>query len=175
VDLAKDEDTGMMEMNKKYLMQRVHPSTEVEKVDLYPLLQENKHPLAQELYQLSGMAGWRTLYYKHLFHTRLHDMNVVRHACREFLIGMEWTYRYYKQRNCYRHWYYPYSYAPTLRDLSNALMGDGGQNHRKAMDGLKEVEFDHPHVQLLAILPFASVDLLPIKLKHLYVFGRIGM
>lgn len=174
VDLAKDEDTGMTEMNKKYLMQRVHPSTEVEKVDLYPLLHENKHPLAQELYQLSSMAGWRSLYYKHLFHTRLHDTNVVRHSCREFLVGMEWTYRYYKQLNRYRHWYYPYSYAPTLRDLANALMGDGGQTHRKTMDELKETDFDHPHVQLLAILPFASVDLLPIKIKPYMYSVELG-
>lgn len=155
--LSQKEEERFSEVNHNYLSKRIYPKTAIEKVDLYPLLSENKHPMAQEL--ATSMNAWRSIYYKTLFHTKLHDMNVVRLACREYLIGIEWVYSYYKQNGRNRHWYYPYAYAPTLKDIANSLIETTNDYT------LPPTEFDSPSVQLLAILPLASSELIPEHLR----------
>lgn len=111
---------------------------------------------------------WRSLYYKRLFHTRMHDSSVVLDACEQYMTGMEWTYRYYKRLARDSTWYYPYAYAPTMSDLANHMATARG-SHRALVDHWKEhykvPTFLPDYIQLLCILPPESCPLLPKQLR----------
>jgi 5'-3' exonuclease len=73
-------------------------------------------------------------------------------ACKEYIKGFEWIYKYYFYDIASWDWYYPYHFAPFMYDL--ALLRD------------LSFKFDlnkplRPMEQLLAVLPPLSKDLLP--------------
>jgi 5'-3' exonuclease len=161
--LAKDEDNDLWKYNQDYLKRKAI-EYEDDPLDCWPL--KNKDPLARVIYE--GQPNkWRQYYYKHMFHTRMHDTTVVTNACRLFIQGIVWVYRYYKRLPKDHEWFYPYNYAASMRDLSNYA------------NGLTETEMSHmtksfvtphtkgfvsPMVQLMCIMPPHSASVLPKKI-----------
>lgn len=177
-ELSKDENDVMGSLVAENVRRRCHAKTDEEKVDMYPLLDENKSPLVAELYHLrSGAGAWRPLYYKNLFHTRMNDLSVVHQACREYMTGMEWTYRYYKRLARDSTWYYPYQYAPTMSDLANH-MSISQENHKAMVESWRELHkvpvFIPDYIQLLCILPPESNHLLPRRLQGIMTDPALG-
>ena len=122
-NLSKDEDSIYFKMNEEYLKKK--PFSDAKKaaddpIHCYAIQPKNKDPLAQHLYNTKCNA-WRIYYYKSLFNCRLHDMNTVNNACKEFITGIFWVYHYYKRLPKDPRWVYPYNYAPTVLDLANYL------------------------------------------------------
>uniref|UniRef100_A0A3Q2V9U2 5'-3' exoribonuclease 1 n=2 Tax=Pseudocrenilabrinae TaxID=318546 RepID=A0A3Q2V9U2_HAPBU len=75
-----------------------------------------------------------------------------------YVEGIQWILHYYYHGVQSWSWYYPYHYAPYLSDIRN-------------VSGLK-LTFEHgqpfmPFQQLLAVLPAASMELLPECYRHL--------
>ena len=181
--LSQDEDAEMFEVNAEYLKKRAYynpDSPDPEVIQCYAIQQKNKDILAQHIYSISPATSvknnisWRSIYYKHLFHCRMHDTHVVANACSMYIEGIYWTYAYYKRLPKNPKWYYPYNYAPTLLDISNYIHGSlvkwntlqqTWKNDAKLPDYHKN-EFVPSHIQLLSILPRESKTLLPKKYQE---------
>jgi 5'-3' exoribonuclease 1 len=179
-ELSREEDYIMHTLIDENVKKRCHAKTEEEKVDMYPLLDENKSDLAKEIYIKGGlriMIPWQALYYKKLFGTRMHDMSVVADACKEYMTGMEWTYRYYKRLARNSEWYYPFPYAPAMIDLANHIAA-GKNSHLQMIEEWKENHkiptFIPDYVQLLCILPPESKHLLPNRLRDIITDPKLG-
>lgn len=194
-ELAIDEDNMMLQLVSENIRRKCHAKTDEEKADMYPLLEENKSDLVIELYSRGGArrggvggggvgdgagegaGAWRSLYYKKLFHTRLHDLTVIGEACREYMTGIEWIYRYYKRLARDPAWYYPYSYAPTMADFMNHIMVSK-TNHHGMVERWRAIfeipKFIPDYVQLLCILPPESIDLIPAKLRPIIQNPELG-
>jgi 5'-3' exonuclease len=164
--LADDEDASMMKSNEDYLKRRPFECKE-DPLDPYPLL--HKDPLCKAIYD-NHPNKWRALYYKHLFFTRLHDTTVITSACKVFVQGLTWVYRYYKRLPKDPRWYYPYSYSPTLRDLANFTSGLSGEEASRLYNTFTTPAnrgFVSPNLQLLCIMPLGSKDILSKKVQDI--------
>jgi 5'-3' exonuclease len=168
--MAKTEDTHIARMNEDYYKKRCFIHTDEDKVEFYPIQPENKSPLAFALMNTKQSTQWRALYYKYLLESERQDRSRIVDACREYIHGILWTYRYYKQQPKPYDWYYPFGYAPTLLDLSNQLSGEISvyENTWKHWDMLPLSIVNHsipPLLQLLSILPKESHGLLPESIQ----------
>lgn len=174
--LSKTENEDVKDVVQEYIKKRPHYETEEERFELYPILPEYKDPLANELIHKIDFKKWRLYYYKHLFQCRLNDTKVIVQSCHLFLQGILWTYHYYKGHPKDDRWFYPYTYSPTLRDISNYL-----NSHIQTFESLQTEwkastqprYFTHPVVQLLSILPKESSHCLPPKYKPLFEHKHI--
>lgn len=185
--LSRDENDIIIKLNEEYIRKKPHAqaarsqgsqSQAAPLVNMYPLEDKNKSPLAQIIY--AAPSKWRGNYYKELFNCRMHNTEIIVDACKLFIEGIQWTYAYYKQTPKDNRWYYPYGYAPTVLDLFNYIQGS-----------LKDIEgkigvtalgvvgaapaITSPEVQLLSILPPQSVDLLPAKLRKYMIDPKYGI
>lgn len=172
-NLAQTEDMHIVQMNEDYYKKRCFIHKDEDRVEFYPILPENKSPLAYALMQTSpekSHGQWRSLYYKHLLETERQDRSRIVHACREYITGILWTYSYYKRCPKPYDWYYPFGYAPTLLDLANQLSYETDTyqalwNQWKTL-GADQVTYSiPPMLQLLAILPKESHGLLPPEIE----------
>lgn len=174
--LSASEDEDFWKVNEQYLKRRPHTPLH-ENVDSYPMQPEYKHPLARRIYEMNSSAKWRSLYYQHMFHTKLHDTSVIHAACTSYIQGFHWTYRYYKKLPKDPQWYYPYGYPPTLRDLKNYVAGMSAQDQQKLLSSFTvpaNQGFVSPDTQLLCIMPKASYDILPKKVKQVMTDSAKG-
>ena len=166
--LAATEDVDMMKVNEEYLKQRAYLDKPEDAIEYYPIIPKNKARLAQLLYNMPSGGRWRSTYYKELFcapKERL-DSGLILQACKNFMVGVVWTYRYYKRLPKDAMWYYPYNYGPTLLDLSNYLLTEQAwletlQKEWEARAGAGEVGGVSSAVQLLSIMPIESAPILP--------------
>ena len=166
--LSTMEDEKLQKINEEYMHRR--PSLKADKADAYPLLDETKDKLASHIHNSLQPKRWRSLYYKHLFFSKLNDTSVVAKACEYFVTGLCWTYAYYKRLPKPYDWYYPYGYPPTLLDLKNYLQGTAPQvwddmQGEWAKNAHLNQRFLEPAIQLLCILPIESSQLIPHRYR----------
>lgn len=154
--LAKDEDARVRSQTEEYVRRRAHASKPEERLEFYPILPENKDPVAQAIL---GPGPWRTAYYEHLFYGA-----AVPEACALYLAGLAWTYRYYKRQPKDEGWSYPHGYAPATRDLADVAQAQGAAL-AALPTGPAAPAFVSTDVQLLCILPIKSRALLPARLQ----------
>jgi 5'-3' exonuclease len=151
--LARDEDTAFADCEKKYYdtkLRRTHYTYEEKKLDNYPLI--HKYP---EIINVDT-AGWRRYYYYYLFDKSIR-CDVISQSCIKYLIGLQWLVDYYFNKKTDWYWCYPYSYSPTILDLSNYINSidhypsslTHGYRSINALD------------QLLMVLPTSSKHLIP--------------
>jgi 5'-3' exonuclease len=165
-ELSRDEDERVYEVVEEYYTKRAYNiDNEENKLESYPILRENKDILAETILYKIPQKKWRLYYYKHLFNTKMNDTKVIKSSCELFLKGILWTYHYYKGYSKDDRWYYPYSYAPTLKDLSNYLSDiqyfETLQN--EWLNKKEPVYFTNQIAQLLSILPKESKTCIPNK------------
>lgn len=137
-------------------------------IENYPLI--HKDPFIDEMLYHIDKNKWRQYYYKHLFNTALNDTTIIKNSCDLYIKGILWTYQYYKQIPKDPNWYYPYAYAPSIRDISNHL-----NIHIQEYEQLKKRweekhpidTFITPIEQLLSILPEESHHCLPVKYQNI--------
>jgi 5'-3' exonuclease len=162
--LAPEEDGRMRAQTEEYVRRRAHATKPEERVEFYPILPENKAPVAHAILAAKGAGTWRGLYYSHLF-----DGAAVPEACRAYLTGLAWTLRYYKRKAKDGRWTYPHGFAPTIRDLADAAQAGlaelAGLGAAWEAAGASAAGFVSTDVQLLSILPIKSRALLPKRLQ----------
>jgi len=180
-ELVAEEGQRVFEACQANLQRRCHARTPEERVEFFPLLPENRDPVAVEIG--SGKCkDWYTTYYAGLFScttTPIHKRNIptlIRDSTRSYLQGCAWVYRYYKQMPKDSKWYYPWGYAPSIRDLTNTVRAEGAVlrgrvNAWKAPatnvgDHAGDSEWVKPLTQLLCILPPTSCALLPPRYQE---------
>lgn len=101
-----------------------------------------------------------------------YTQNDIDRMCREYLSMFSWVHRYYMYGDCKWNMYYPYHYAPLLKDLDEFLKSLEGN---EADETLNDVVSETPLIkgnynmlhQLLAILPPSSKDLIPESMRSL--------
>ncbi len=171
--LSQQEETDIVKMNNDYIRKKAFTS-EKDPNDSYPL--QYKDPVALQIANEYNRR-WRAYYYKELFHSRLHDTTVIAHSCREFLKGMEWTYRYYRRLPKPSRWYYPYAYGPTLKDLANFYSGWTASDAEALQTAMTEGPlqgFVIPSVQLACIMPVQSSGILPAEVRNVMTSDSLG-
>lgn len=138
-----------------------------QEIEAYPLV--HKDALTTDLLFKVDRKKWRMYYYKALFNSNFNDTSVIMSACDLYIKGILWTYHYYKRKPKNNEWYYPYNYAPTLRDVANYLNGQmpSFENLPRTPAWSDKDVFCAPIVQLLSIMPRESADCLPPKYKKL--------
>ena len=102
--------------------------------------------------------GWERRYYASLcdIHTKTNDEPIAA-LCRNYLEGMEWTFRYYTSGCVDWKWTYANHYPPLLADLSKHIPETPGFSFLR----VKPKEPIRDLVQLCYVLPRASHALLP--------------
>ena len=108
---------------------------------------------------------WRKRYYKHYWGVADDELeefsqNIVKH----YLMGLKWVTLYYFDDCPSWDWYYPYDYPPFISDIEKYLDA-ANINKIKFTKG----EPLKPFMQLLAVFPPQSNNLLPKSLQHLMV------
>lgn len=164
--LGQRENDNIFDIVSDYFKKRAFYDDKSQEIEAYPLI--HKDPFVSDMLFKIDRKKWRMYYYKHLFHSSMNDSSVIMNSCDLYLKGIAWTYMYYKRKPKDNEWYYPYSYAPTMRDIANYLNG-----HLPYYENLRHVwKEEHPRnifceqaVQLLSILPKESADCLPLKYK----------
>jgi len=181
-ELAKTEDADTAKVNEDYIKQRAFLDKPEDAIEYYPIIPKNKARLAQLMFTNSSNARWRSLYYKELFGTKLErlDSGIILMACKNFMAGLLWTYRYYKRMPKDPMWYYPYNYGPTLLDLANFLFTeqtwlDSLQQKWTADHAqLLDTSFVSSDVQLLSIMPIESAPILPQRVQRIMKEKQFG-
>ena len=102
-------------------------------------------------------AGWERRYYASLCDIHHADDKAIAALCRNYLEGMEWTFRYYTSGCVDWKWTYANHYPPLLADLANHIPDTPGFSFLRA----KPKEPIRDVVQLCYVLPRASHTLLP--------------
>jgi 5'-3' exoribonuclease 1 len=117
-----------------------------------------RDPMVEKYRSESGAIDFEG--YKREYYAKKFPGVSIREICHRYLEGMTWVLNYYKTGIPDWLWYFPYMYGPFLSDLAEEV-GDWR---------CREFELNRPvdpFLQLLAVLPPSSGDLLPNELNHL--------
>ena len=109
-----------------------------------------------ETYINPNESGWEERYYDVLLNMEYTEENIKKVA-KNYLEGLEWTYKYYTQGCCDWSWKYKYNYPPLFKDLVKVAPYFNTEYH----DCTKVTNPISPLVQLSYVLPRDSLDLLP--------------
>ena len=152
--LSNREDEAFKSADEKYWSAKPSP----DKIDdQYPLVHkdESKRTIRP------GTPFWRHRYYDSLFETK----NVTE-ICKEYLIGIQWTFDYYTQSGPCPAWFYPHAYGPTALDLKNYILSKEDIASDLETTRLPIYDFN-PSRSLLMVVPPSSFDVLPENLQKI--------
>lgn len=171
--LSQNETEKLYDAIDEYQNKTPHTEADIEN---YPL-----HHKDTDFMTKIDKQKWKQHYYSYLFHCPLSDTSIVKSACDLYLTGIQWTYHYYMNLPKDPNWYYPWAYAPSIRDMSNYL-----NTHLPDYETLPNRwkyhtdGFVDPITQLFSILPQESISCLPTKyhdfieknnIQYLYPFN----
>eukprot|EP00798_Chlamydomonas_sp_ICE-L_P019693 gene19693-26383_t len=171
--LSEAEDDMMTKATNEYYKKEVpccSDSTKQRQMEhswkYYPLL----YKFPRHLIQLAPNNGWRLQYYTHLFGPDCDPTHVVQ----SYLEGIEWNVMYYTG-NCSpeAQWFYPYPYAPTIKDIYNYLVAKKRLDPSWAIPYCGKPQIT-PLVQLLAVIPPENKHLVPSELQGMYDDLHLG-
>lgn len=164
-DLSKLEDKDMHSECENYIKRVVKniKGNTSNISDLYGI--KNKDILANKIY--NNPSKWRHEYYNSLFGTNISlCSSVVSESCENYIKGIYWTYAYYKKYDLDHHWYYPYTYPPSIKDISNYSIAN------KNPEIVKNGTYLPNYIQLLIVLPKESKHL--VNDKYIKYFDCIS-
>ena len=120
---------------------------ELEKLRFYPKFNNTKTVKF-------GEFGWRNKYYKYYFNITnpIKNKSLLNDICANYIDGLQWNCYYYFASCISYSWYYKYSAAPTLKDLSHYF------TKRVYPKTFNNIEFS-PLEQLAIVLPKESKHL----------------
>lgn len=147
-NIAKTEDKDIYAETEKYIKNK---SENPVKSEFYGI--KNKDIVANKIY--TDVSKWRQSYYKYIFNTNISiDSSILSSVCFHYVKGIYWTYNYYKSEKYENNWYYPYGYPPTVKDITNYMLGNPEPE-------VKDIKVPiNTQIQLLIVLPRESISLL---------------
>lgn len=114
-------------------------------------------------------AGWEHRYYAALCDMPEPTDQSIAALCRNYLEGMEWTFRYYTRGCVNWKWTYANHYPPLLADLVQHV-----PDHECSLLSVKPKEPIRDVVQLCYVLPRASHALLPPSVERALMRGKFA-
>ncbi|KAG5482234.1 hypothetical protein CUR178_06094 [Leishmania enriettii] len=117
-----------------------------------------------ELCSAADRRCWRDMY---LRTTSLRDEAGAQAACRSYVEGLRFVWRYYSSISLQVSWawYYPFHHAPLALDIADFLRAQGPQVQTTLAAPKLERQLPSPFCQLLCILPPTSCHLVPDALR----------
>ena len=103
--------------------------------------------------------GWRERYYQKLFNINIDD-DRCKQICINYLEGLEWTFKYYREECKDWKWTYKYNYPPLLCDLVRYMPSFDTEFITEVNDSVE------PLTQLSYVLPKSSLYLLPKNIEQ---------
>jgi 5'-3' exoribonuclease 1 len=172
IEYLCEKEEGYLKKEAKYREKlfyrtKFKQSTKEEKFDSfmnYPIARESN-----EKYINYNNHGWKQSYYFYLFKLKYLDEDRIKQISLNYLEGLEWNFKYYKKGLVNNTWKYNYVYPPLLTDLYKSIPYFDVTFCKNEFINIT------PEIQLLYVLPQASHQILPSKLKkiaekHTYLF-----
>lgn len=103
---------------------------------------------------------WEERYYRVLFHEDRNNENLKK-ICKNYMEGLEWTFRYYIEGCPNYRWCYDYNYPPLLSDLQNYI-----PDFEKQFIIESKIPFS-ANVQLAFVLTKENSHLLPARIQKI--------
>jgi 5'-3' exonuclease len=119
-------------------------------------------------------AGWERRYYTALCDIHGPPEQALPSLCRNYLEGMEWTFRYYTSGCVDWKWSYANHYPPLLADLVHHVPETHDPTNACSFLSVKPKEPIRDVVQLCYVLPRASHALLPPSVQRALMRGKIA-
>lgn len=155
IEISKNEDKDLLEKTEKYIKKTIYNNNI--NSEYYAI--KNKDNLSSIIY--NDISKWRLNYYKFIFDYNINiDSSIINSSCYNYIKGFYWTFNYYKQKDIDHYWYYPYSYPPSSKDISNYIISNSNEPIIKSKG-----DFINSNMQLLIVLPKSSNHLLKDKYK----------
>lgn len=178
--LSRDEESllsaniALHETKLKHKLDTTGPSpidTFINELEATPVLHAQRMPGNHSIKwdPRTDPTNWKSHYYMQNGHEiRLDDVESMDRMCLNFLRGLVWNVDYYFNGIASNHWYYMYRFAPCLSDVYAYLKKVKTSN---SLHILFEKTFDVAHTltplqQLLMVLPYQSLHMLPKKLQE---------
>jgi 5'-3' exonuclease len=120
------------------------------------------------------VAGWERRYYAVLCDIHDHDRAARDALCRNYLEGMEWTFRYYTSGCVDWKWSYTNHYPPLLADLVHHIPETHDPTNAFSFLQVKPKEPIRDVVQLCYVLPRASHALLPPSVQRALMRSKLA-
>jgi len=120
------------------------------------------------------VAGWERRYYAALCDIHDHDRAARDALCRNYLEGMEWTFRYYTRGCVDWKWTYANHYPPLLADLVHHIPETHDPTNAFSFLQVKPKEPIRDVVQLCYVLPRASHALLPPSVQRALMRSKLA-
>lgn len=118
---------------------------------------------------------WRNSYYYHLLRINPYtERGQIDNVCEQFVRGLLWNVDYYFNGVFSHEWFYPYPFAPPLRDLSSFLQKCSLLDMNIQVPMPSASSFITPEEQLVLVLPVQSKQLLPTYVRKIYEDPSIG-
>jgi len=167
VSLTSDALVVDSQINIEFLQKLVIHLASTEEQEILHVIKDNTDFISSSI--KTNPAQWRSIYYQNLFGTK--ESVAIKAASKSFIDGIFWTFDYYKQRNFTNDYYYIFNYPPTLKDISNEL---NTLVQKQTSTSNSHEPFLDPIVQLLCILPYSSIDIIPDKYQSIMTDVTLG-
>jgi 5'-3' exonuclease len=129
-------------------------------LDAYPLLHKTPNIVQPQ------KPGWRQRYYRQVL--GIEDVIAVSEVCASYLEGLHWLAAYYFHGRQTSDWAYQHPfYGPCVQDLHAHLVGANAAPSAAAAPAKAVTPAVTPALQLMLILPRASLDLVDPSLRPL--------
>lgn len=159
--LSSNELEYLIEENKirsKYESRYLPDKTIEDKLYNFNLLPSKNREIEKHI-DFSN-KGWEERYYKYLFEININDIRKKQISI-NYLEGLEWTFKYYKQNCIDWRWKYFYHYPPLLNDLKHYIpFYNSNFLEEKEFNAVSDI------IQLSYVLPKTSLNLLPVNIKE---------
>jgi 5'-3' exonuclease len=155
-ELFKYEDSDMKQLHKQYYEKSMIFKNNKCKIENYGV--SHKEEKTRNMFE---DANWRMYYYSHLFDMNQYSDNVINKVCKSYVSGLQWVTDYYFNKKSSSNWYYIYDYSPTILDIYNYLE----VNKNDICESDEKPYKISSDLQLLMIIPFMSVGVLPQELQ----------
>jgi 5'-3' exonuclease len=117
--------------------------------------------------------GWERRYYAALCDIHADDDKAIASLCRNYLEGMEWTFRYYTSGCVDWKWTYANHYPPLLADLVKHIPETYNPTNTFSFLSAKPKDPIRDVVQLCYVLPRASHALLPPAVERALMRSKL--
>ena len=104
---------------------------------------------------------WKFNYYKQLFDIDIrYNEEIISNICKNYIEGLEWTFKYYTGCPINYNWHYKYEYPPLFEDLINYIPFYDMEYTKEEKTNFNEI------MQLCYVLPYDSLHLIPNNIRY---------
>jgi 5'-3' exonuclease len=105
---------------------------------------------------------WKATYYKTLLNLSYSNIKEVDEICKNYIDGLNWNVNYYFNIKSSNKWYYKYTTAPFLSDISKFIIKNENYESQYLQQHLQQQDIEIiDKEQLLLVLPHKSLNLIP--------------